>query len=356
VPPREAVALLRKAGLRKAMVSSSSDEGTQLLVAEAPDLIVASLRPYRTRAEIGTWVRDESVIRHLESRLSKFQYAAIGEFHVYGADADLPVMRRLVELARQYGLLLHLHGDADALERVFKQDPKARILWAHSGFAAPDEVRATLRRHRMLWADLAFRSDPGSGNTVNPAWRAAFEEFPDRFMLGTDTFSPERWWYVTEHAAWARAWLADLPAPLAERIAYRNAEAMLLTRPVAQSQAYPGICPTVLSTKIGRLLQGDGLDIAWRAMPAPIAVGKPFAIEFEVCPRGASSPIERVSIDAWMPEHRHGMNYRPNLTGQAPGVIRADGLVFHMPGHWQLVFEVAIAGRTLRLTEDVTVR
>jgi predicted TIM-barrel fold metal-dependent hydrolase len=164
-------------------------------------------------------VRDESVIRHLESRLSKFQYAAIGEFHVYGADADLPVMRRVVELARQYGLLLHLHGDADAVERVFKQDPKARILWAHSGFAAPDEVRATLRRHRMLWADLAFRSDPGSGSTVNPAWRAAFEEFPDRFMLGTDTFSPERWWYVTEHAAWARAWLAGQSALAREGLA-----------------------------------------------------------------------------------------------------------------------------------------
>lgn len=356
VPPREAVALLRKAGLRKAMVSSSSDEGTQLLVAEAPDLIVPSLRPYRSRGEIGTWVRDESVIRHLESRLSKFQYAAIGEFHVYGADADLPVMRRLVELAKQYRLLMHLHGDADAVERVFKQDPQARILWAHAGFAAPDEVRATLRRHRMLWADLAFRSDPGSGSTVNPAWRAAFEEFPDRFMLGTDTFSPERWWYVTEHAAWARAWLADLPTPLAERIAYRNAEAMLSTRPVAQSQAYPGTCPTVLGSKIGRLLQGDGLDIAWRAVPASIAVGKPFSIEFEVCPRGASSPIERLSVDAWMPDHRHGMNYRPTLTGQAPSVIRADGLVFHMPGRWQLVFEAAIAGRTLRLTEDVTVR
>jgi len=27
-----------------------------------------------------------------------------------------------------------------------------------------------------------------------------------------------------------------------------------------------------------------------------------------------------------------------------------------MPGRWQVVFEVAIAGRTLRLTEDVTVR
>jgi len=234
VPPKEAIALLRKAGLRKAMVSSSSDEGTQMLVAEAPDLIVPSLRPYRMRGEIGTWVRDDTIVAHLETRLARYRYAAIGEFHVSGADADLPVMRRLVQLAKQYGLLLHLHGDAEAVERVFRQDPQARILWAHSGFAAPAEVRAVLRRHKQLWADLAFRSDPGSAGKVNADWRAAFEEFPDRFMLGTDTFAPERWWYVTEHAAWARGWLADLPTPLAERIAYRNAEAMLATAPNRQ--------------------------------------------------------------------------------------------------------------------------
>jgi hypothetical protein len=229
LPPKDAIALLRKAGLRRAMVSSSSDDGTQLLFAEAPDLIVPSLRPYRSRGEIGTWVRDPTIVAHLEARLARFRYAAIGEFHVYGADADLPVMRRVVELARRHGLLLHLHGDADAVERVFVQDPGARILWAHAGFAAPAEVRATLRRHRMLWADLAFRSDPGAGGKVAPEWRDAFVEFPDRFMVGTDTFTPERWYYVPEHAAWARGWLADLPAPLAERIAWRNAEAMLAT-------------------------------------------------------------------------------------------------------------------------------
>jgi hypothetical protein len=235
LPPKDAIALLRKAGLRRALVSSSSDEGTQKLFAEAPDLIAPSLRPYRTRGEIGTWVRDDTVIPHVEARLATHRYVAIGEFHVYGADADLPVMRRIVQLARQHGLLLHLHGDADAVERVFRQDPAARILWAHSGFASPADVRTTLRRHKMLWADLAFRSDPASGGKVAPEWRDAFVEFPDRFMVGTDTFSPERWYYVTEHAAWARAWMADLPRDLAERIAWRNAEAMLASRSPANA-------------------------------------------------------------------------------------------------------------------------
>lgn len=46
-------------------------------------------------------------------------------------------------------------------------------------------------------------------------------------MVGTDTFAPERWYYIGEHASFSRTWLASLPADLAEKIAYRNAEAML---------------------------------------------------------------------------------------------------------------------------------
>jgi Amidohydrolase len=227
VPPDEAVAILRKARLKRALVSSSDDDGTQKLYAAAPDLIVPELRPYRRRGEISTWVRDPSVIAYLEARLGKYRYVAIGEFHLYGADADLPVPRRMVELAREYGLMLHAHSDADAIERLFAQWPQARILWAHAGFERPDRVREMLRKHPNLWADLAFRTDHAAGGQVVAEWREAFVEFPDRFMVGTDTFVPERWHYVPEHAAWSRAWLADLPQDVAERIAWKNGEAVI---------------------------------------------------------------------------------------------------------------------------------
>ena len=226
LPPKDAVAILRKAGLKRAVVSSSGDEGTQRLVTEAPDLVVPSLRPYRRRSDVGTWVRDETVVAFLEQRLAQGRYAAIGEFHVYGADADLPVPRRMVALAKQHQLILHAHSDADAIERLFQQDPRARILWAHSGFDRPEPVRDMLRKHGNLWCDLAFRSDQGAAGKVPPEWRAVFTEFPDRFMVGTDTFTPERWHYIVEHANWSRAWLADLPPALAERIARRNGDAL----------------------------------------------------------------------------------------------------------------------------------
>jgi hypothetical protein len=226
VPPKDAIAILKKAGLKRALVSSSDDEGTQKLLKEAPDLIIPELRPYRRRGELSSWVRDPENLKYVEALLKRNKYVAIGEFHLFGADADLPIPRRIVELAKQHGLVLHAHSDADAIDRIFQQDPAARVLWAHSGFESPGTVREMMRKYKTLWADLAFRSEHGSGGKVPPEWREVFVEFPERFMVGTDTFVPERWHYVPDHAAFSRAWLADLPRELAERIAWKNGEAL----------------------------------------------------------------------------------------------------------------------------------
>jgi len=64
--------------------------------------------------------------------------------------------------------------------------------------------------------------------TAMPTAAVAFAKaFPDRFMVGTDTFVPERWHYVPEHATWSRAWLAELPPDVAEKIAWKNGEAVI---------------------------------------------------------------------------------------------------------------------------------
>jgi hypothetical protein len=226
VPPAQAIEILRKAGIKRALVSSSNDDGNQRLLAAAPDLILPSLRPYRTRGDVGGWVREDAIVAYLEDHLKKYRYVALGEFHLYGADADLAVPRRMVQLAQQYNLVLHAHSDVDAIGRLFLQYPAARILWAHSGFERPENVREMLKKHKNLWCDLAFRTDHATAGKPSPEWRALFMEFPDRFMLGTDSYVPERWHFIIEHARWARAWLADLPADVAERIAFRNGEAL----------------------------------------------------------------------------------------------------------------------------------
>jgi hypothetical protein len=224
VPVPQAIEIMRKAGIKRALISSAGDDGQQRLYQAAPDLVIPELRPYRNRSDVGTWFGDDSVIPYLEERLRKFRYAGIGEFHLYGPNADLPVPRRMVELARKHNLFLHAHSDVDAIERLFRQWPQARILWAHAGFERPERVAEMLRTHNNLWADLAFRTDHASGDKVDAAWRAVFLQFPERFLVGTDSYTPERWHYISEHAAWSRRWLADLPREVAERIAWKNGE------------------------------------------------------------------------------------------------------------------------------------
>lgn len=95
--------------------------------------------------------------------------------------------------------------------------------------------------------------------------------------------------------------------------------------------------------------------LAWVSAPAPVPVGRHFAIHFVLCARdGAALPAE-VRVDATMPEHKHGMNYRPSVSARGAGVYRAEGLLFHMPGRWELVFELRGSGAPLRLTQSLQV-
>ena len=342
LPTAEAIDVLRRAGLKKAFVSSSSDDGTQKLYRAAPNLIIPVLRPYRRRGEIGSWFRDETVIAHVEARLRTHVYAGIGEFHIFGEDADLPVFRRIVALAKQYQLFLHAHADADAVKRIFAQDPEARVLWAHAGFAAPDTVRDMLKAHPRLWCDLAFRSEHADDGKVEATWKQLFLDFPERFMIGTDTYVPERWYYVVEHAEWTRQWLGDLPAELAANIAFRNAERL-------QAAPCDGTTPQPPWTQ----LTAPTVALRYRFLPDAVAVSQPLGLEVVACPEAGAAAPEQVRVDARMPAHGHGMNYRPQATQVAAGHYRFDGLMLHMPGQWQLQFDVMQAGQRTRLTADL---
>ena len=84
-----------------------------------------------------------------------------------------------------------------------------------------------LERYPTLWAELSSRDDLAPNGRLAPEWRTLLLEFPTRFMVGTDTFVPERWGIIGSHAGAARAWLAELPPEIAELVAYKNGEAVL---------------------------------------------------------------------------------------------------------------------------------
>ena len=60
----------------------------------------------------------------------------------------------------------------------------------------------------------------------------------------------------------------------------------------------------------GRIDAADGTSIAWRVDPDPLRVDTHFALQIRAC---APLPIAALAVDAQMPDHRHGMNYKPTV-------------------------------------------
>ena len=52
-PPDRILGILQKAGIKRALVSSTPDDGTLTLYQKDPKRVVPILRPYRTRDDIG---------------------------------------------------------------------------------------------------------------------------------------------------------------------------------------------------------------------------------------------------------------------------------------------------------------
>ena len=71
--------------------------------------------------------------------------------------------------------------------------------------------------------------------------------------------------------------------------------------------------------------------------------------------RLSTPAVRALRVDAQMPEHRHGMNYRARVSTTGERRYVAEGLLFHMPGRWQLVFDVERETGTERLTTDLVI-
>lgn len=224
-PPERILGILADAGIRRALVSSTPDDGTLELYAKDPQRIVPMLRPYRTRDDIGTWWDDPTVITYLEERLARRVHKGIGEFHLHGEQAKTAVVKRVTELAIREGIFLHAHSDEAAIVRLFGHEPRLRIIWAHAGMSSgPRAVGALMDRYPTLWADLSYRNgDVAPGGRLDPEWRALLIRHKDRFLIGTDTWTTSRWEALPALMAEVRGYLSQLPPDVAEGIAFKNA-------------------------------------------------------------------------------------------------------------------------------------
>ena len=108
----------------------------------------------------------------------------------------------------------------------------------------------------------------------------------------------------------------------------------------------------------GRVESNAGsYTVSFESTPRPIPLNQPFDLRFKVSAKGGSkagggTPLS-IEIDARMPAHRHGMSRTPKLTTLPDGGYLAQGMMFHMPGRWELYFDITEGGRTERAQVDV---
>ena len=231
--PHEILQLLDKNAIPYAAVTGTPSSHVSSLYHLAPERIVPLLGIYRNSDEKSTWTKDNSIIPYLKKELARGYWRGIGELHLFADDRHSKVFTGVIALASEWQLPLLIHGDPAVIDKAYEIAPDQAIIWAHAGtFAYPDLVSDYLRRYPNLSIDLSMRDKRiAPDGIINDNWYELFVTYPDRVMIGVDTFSTTRWQMFDSAVGTIRNWLAQLPDEIALQIAYVNA-AKLYKRPL----------------------------------------------------------------------------------------------------------------------------
>ena len=84
-----------------------------------------------------------------------------------------------------------------------------------------------------------------------------------------------------------------------------------------------------------------------------VPLSQPFSLRFTVC---GEVPVTGIQVDAMMPAHQHGMNYDPLVTDLGHGAFDVHGMLFHMPGIWEVRFDITVGDLTFPYIHRITLR
>jgi hypothetical protein len=204
---------MQRNGVRAIIANSRPNDGTKAL-AQAREqtraagvTVVPFIRLYRDRADYNNWFRDPSIAELVRSELTQGTpsgpYRGLGEFHLYdSANAQGAIARELMVLADRQGLAVLAHVDDVAIEQLMQHTPSkgqtTRLIWAHTGIGGTPVARVDelMARFPRLMGELSYR--PGltcDDGQLCPDWRALILKYPDRFLIGSDTWINQRWLY-----------------------------------------------------------------------------------------------------------------------------------------------------------------
>lgn len=152
---------------------------------------------------------------------------------------DCPSIKTLYSLSSKHNgfLTLHMHWDTDSVEQLknlIRTNPQGHIILAHAGVdATPSDLRNFFKAYPNVNCDLSARHKPKlaskfmereifNAKGIHPEWKELMEEFPDRFMVGTDVDDNAK--YNKAIKIIRKGLLAHLSNSTAQKVAYQNAE------------------------------------------------------------------------------------------------------------------------------------
>ena len=89
-------------------------------------------------------------------------------------------------------------------------------------------------------------------------------------------------------------------------------------------------------------------EVRWVSTPTWIPDNEPFELRVWVFDSAGELADVELAVDAAMPQHGHGMNRVPEVVPGEDGGFLVDGLLFHMPGRWELYFDITQGALTER--------
>jgi len=151
----------------------------------------------------------------------------------------------------------------------------------------------------------------------------------------------------------ATTWLAAWRRPSPSASGFLGALVVALLLAGCDRSSEPG--PSAGSGKQRFDSNGGHYTVEVQTAPPRIVLNQPFDVAVTVTPKSGAAKDLEVLVDARMPAHFHGMNRVAKVT-RVEGGWKAEGLVFHMPGHWELYVDITEDGVTERAQMDVNLK
>ena len=225
LPPDQVIHYLIENDIQRAIFSSTPEKGTEMLYELAPDRIIPFIRPYRSYGDVMSWHHNPDIVDYIREQAGKGIYRGFGEFHMWIEHLDgKSVLPELMQIAAEQDWVLSAHTDIETIETLIRMQPAVKVIWAHCGFSAPaDEVQQLIEKYPTAYCEMSlYEKLVDEDDNLTPEWKQLMEKYPDRFMVGIDTYKDGRWGEVAEHADLIQEWLMQLKPEAAALIANGN--------------------------------------------------------------------------------------------------------------------------------------